>query len=172
MQKTSSVKATPTKRSPRARKNPFGLFDEGFLKDALIPAAIGAGLGHIGRSEYATKYAFWHRLDLKWRIVGLVLAAVWLRRKKKPEAAGACLGVAGQYAEQWFKKSKMTSGLKDMAAAPPPAPSGEPVKGLSALIDYEMQEAVGALFEGADDAAAIEMAGLSRLYEPEYELAG
>lgn len=175
MQKTSSVatRRNPSaRRKSRARKNPFGLLDGDFLKDALMPAAIGFASGHIRRAENRKTFEFWDKLDIKFKILGLVFAATWLRRKGKHQAEGACLAIAGQYIEQ-FWKARQAKGAGAGAGAGvdnQPDPREEPA---GALIDYEMEEAMGAIFDGDDDSDALDAVdGLSRVYDDDYAMAG
>lgn len=176
MQKTSSVQ---TRRNPsrrrRARKNPFGLLDEGFLKDALMPAAIGFASGHIQAPENRKQFEFWAKLDLKWKILGLVLAATWLRRKGKHQAEGAALAIAGQHVRIWWKQreakkdSGAGAGAEDKQLTADTAMKEQPA---GALIDYEMEDAMGALFDDGGQESAIDaMNGLARVYDEDFAVA-
>lgn len=148
MEKTSSTRRNPSKARPRrARKNPFGLLDEGFLKDGLMPLGIGFVSGHINRPEAATTFAFWHKLDVKMKVLALVFAATWFRRKGNARAEGAALAIAGQHIEQWMQQRKLKAPA-DSAAPPKEIPSD--AKGLAALAHYEMEE-LGSLYEHANN---------------------
>lgn len=153
MEKTSSTRRNPSKARPRrARKNPFGLLDEGFLKDALMPLGIGFVSGHIGRPEAAATFKFWHDLDLKLKVLALVFAATFFRRKGNARAEGAALAVAGQHIEQWMQQRKMTKapGADLTNKALKMDPDGKPIEGLAALAHYEMEE-LGSLYEHANN---------------------
>ena len=153
MEKTSSTRRNPSKARPRrrARKNPFGLLDEGFLKDALMPLGIGFVSGHISRPEAATTFKFWHGLDIKLKVLALVFAATYFRRKGNARAEGAALAIAGQHIEQWMQQRKMSKATGiDVAAAKAPAEIPSDAKGLAALAHYEMEE-LGSLYEHANN---------------------
>lgn len=109
-----TMKKTSTKRKPRRRKNPGGLFSMEGAKQSLQPMAIGAAYSYVQRQGQLdpSKMEFWHKLSDGKKALALYAAAQFARKKGKAEHAGACLALAGIHAERFWqaRKAKKAGG--------------------------------------------------------------